>query len=184
MAGQTLLTVWVTSTTDGLDHAIDDAPTGRRHKPGDTVSVCDEVLNPVPAGQPVGRKCASCVVLLFAKDPVGPYEHVRAAEDDAGAVALAGMPAADLVSLALVGRSFHNGPVFLARLTRSMVGAEYNGRPLGERDIVAHVFPVPVGAVMPGVLVAVCGFRLLPGIGELVPRLTGQPCDDCVVSCS
>jgi hypothetical protein len=181
MAGQTLETVWVTSTTDGLDHAVDDEPTGDGH----LVSVCDELLDPVSAGQPVGRKCPRCVTLLFTREPLRTFTEVNAArEGDGAAVALAGMRTADLVARVLVDHAFNNGPVFVARLKRSLVGTEYNGRPLGERDIVAHIFPVPVGAVMPGLLVAVCGFQLVPGAGELLPRITGQPCDECVVSCS
>jgi hypothetical protein len=185
MAGQTLVTVWVTSTTDGLDHAVDEEPIGDGHLAADLVSVCRELLVPVPAGQPVGRKCARCVTLVVTREPLRTFTEVSAVrEGDGAAVALAGMGTADLVTRVLVDRVFRNGPVFVARLKRSLLGADYNGHPLGERDIVAHIFPVPVGAAMPGVLVAVCGFPLLPGVGELVPRMTGQPCDECVVSCS
>jgi hypothetical protein len=57
-----------------------------------------------------------------------------------------------------------------------------NGRPVGERDRVVHLFPIPLARVMPEHLEAFCGLRILPGQADTVLLGTGMPCIRCVAA--
>jgi hypothetical protein len=81
--GERIFTAWMTSTSDGLDHAVTDEEfTERRPEPE---SVCGVVVPLGPLEQAPGLRCPQCVAFLEARaslpslqQRLGVHRHQRA----------------------------------------------------------------------------------------------------------
>jgi hypothetical protein len=59
-----------------------------------------------------------------------------------------------------------------------------DGSVLGETQRTCHLVPLPNPATVPGFLVAHCGLRIGSEAGEVLPALTGMPCEACMARSS
>lgn len=66
MPGQKLFTAWMTSTTDGHDHAVTDEEFAE-HRP-EPEALCGAVLLLAPMEWPPGERCPRCVAFLSARE--------------------------------------------------------------------------------------------------------------------
>jgi hypothetical protein len=72
-AVEQLFTAWMTSTTDGRDHAVTDEEfTEHRPEPG---AVCGAVLYLAPMEQAPGPRCPRCVAFLEARATLRPLDQ-------------------------------------------------------------------------------------------------------------
>jgi hypothetical protein len=55
-----------------------------------------------------------------------------------------------------------------------------DGSVLGETERTCHLVPLPNPTTVPDSLVAHCGLRIAPEAGEVLPALTGMPCETCM----
>ena len=62
-------------------------------------------------------------------------------------------------------------PVALVRFRRGVVG---------ETKRVCHIVPLPTHHEIPDVLTAFCGTEIGPGQADILPRITGMPCEWCI----
>lgn len=66
--------------------------------------------------------------------------------------------------------------VLLVRLHRR----QPDGSVLGETERTCHLVPLPNPTTVPDFLTAHCGLRIGPKAGEVLPALTGMPCEACM----
>lgn len=51
---------------------------------------------------------------------------------------------------------------------------------VGEARRCVHLVALPIGAATPDVLTALCGQAFTAGQADVLPELTGMPCERCV----
>jgi hypothetical protein len=69
------------------------------------------------------------------------------------------------------GNGVEAGAVAVVRLRQGVIG---------ESRRVCHVVPIPENRAVPGHLTALCGTDIYPGQADVLPDLTGMPCDVCM----
>lgn len=67
-------------------------------------------------------------------------------------------------------------PILLVRLKTH----QPDGTRVGERERTCHLVPVPMSGGMPEVLRAYCGVPIQPGGADLLPTMSGMPCERCL----
>jgi hypothetical protein len=67
-------------------------------------------------------------------------------------------------------------PILLVRLKSRLPG----GATVGESRRVCHLVPVPETGEVPPVLRAHCGATIAPGTADVLPTLSGMPCEPCL----